>query len=616
MNAKRKILTAIGVTLTVLMLIITTVVALNFRSYGIESAKQKSSLTAELVRDALTSHMVNGWTEDQIQFYLVQISQTQNIRDLWLVRSQSVIDEMGPSMYNEVPRDDVDVQVLNTGERAEVLDESPQEASLRVTIPYVASAFGTPNCLQCHTASEGDVLGALSMVFNISDARNTGIITILPIAGASLLFLAIAILVTNHFIHPYLELFSSLQTSIGKASDGDFSGLVQTSLTDEGGEVAKRQNELYSKMQGTITDIDEKITTLLTQDSSLYNKNPLIRSKEIISELADIYKFKRTIEFDRSKHEVYNRIAYVIHDKLAIQHFAIYETSSERKTRALVHASDPGMWHSAAVDADINECRAYRTQTVIYSDDFNHVCDNCTQSSDAAYVCVPFSINKEVGLLIAIRPAEAGEVTRIRRVVPTILSYLDAAKPVIESQLLTALLTEQSRRDPLTGLYNRKYLEEYIDKALPQAMRAKTSLGVLMLDIDFFKMVNDTYGHDIGDVVIRGLTETMNECIREADIPIRFGGEEFIVLLYNSDENGAMMVGEKIREAFEKKVFTAGKERFSKTVSVGVSLFPEDASSFWKVIKSADLALYRAKESGRNQVVRFAESMAMQGADY
>lgn len=137
-----------------------------------------------------------------------------------------------------------------------------------------------------------------------------------------------------------------------------------------------------------------------------------------------------------------------------------------------------------------------------------------------------------------------------------------------------------------------------------------------MIDVDFFKMVNDTYGHDVGDQVISGLSNIIQNTIREADLAVRFGGEEFIVLLYNSAPEGAERVAQKIKSRFSEMVFEVNHERFSKTLSVGISMFPEDGPTVWRAIKFADIALYKAKESGRNQVVRFHSSMLPDGFNH
>ncbi len=606
----------VGSTLSVLTAVVVFIVALNFRDYGIVGAKQKSYITAELVRDALTAHMVNGMM-DQRRYFLGQISSSQNIKDIWLVRAESVVKQFGPSLYNEVARDKIDNEVIKNGVPAEILDENPKEVVLRVTIPYVASSLGNPNCLDCHQAKDGEVLGAISMVFDISDIRQTGMFTIIRILSTAIFFLVLAIIITNYFINPYLELFESIKNVVHSAEEGDFSHRVVTKLKDEAGDTARWINSLHEKLMQTINEIDEKITILLTYDKRMGNKNPLIRTKEIISDLSDIYKFKKTIELDKNKYDIYKRMFTVLEDKFQIREYAFFETKRSTSTRELVNLKG-GMstWCNPKVEDSIKECRAHRTDTIVYADDFVGICENCTLENNECYICIPFKINTETGIILTIKPIDIDDNWRIKHLVPSILSYFEAAKPMIESKLLMEILRESSLKDALTGLYNRKFLEEYIDKATKQATRSNVSYGILMLDIDYFKMVNDTYGHDVGDLIIKGLSDTLRENTRDSDLAIRFGGEEFIIMLYNSDHYGAMMVADKIRKSFEKRSFNVGKEQLTKTVSIGVCMFPDDAQSLWKAIKYADIALYKAKNGGRNRVERFDESMTPEGENY
>ncbi len=134
-----------------------------------------------------------------------------------------------------------------------------------------------------------------------------------------------------------------------------------------------------------------------------------------------------------------------------------------------------------------------------------------------------------------------------------------------------------------------------------------------MIDIDYFKMVNDTYGHDSGDIVIKSLAEILQDNIRKSDLAIRYGGEEFLVLLYNTTPEGAVQVAEKIRTRFNEKKYQFGSDTVEKTLSIGVAHFPAQADSLWKVIKFADIALYEGKHTGRNRVIEFEERMFVGG---
>ena len=177
-------------------------------------------------------------------------------------------------------------------------------------------------------------------------------------------------------------------------------------------------------------------------------------------------------------------------------------------------------------------------------------------------------------------------------------------------------MKQNSVTDQLTGLYNRRYLEEILDKIAASAIREKSLLGILMIDVDFFKKVNDTLGHDAGDEVLKELSKVLLSSVRDSDFVVRFGGEEFIIVLQNvKDKAGIVKVAEKIRETFAQTKISISGKTLTKTISIGVSVFPEDTTKIWECIKFADLALYDAKHNGRNKVVEFNEKMLIE-ADY
>ncbi|MDD2567392.1 MAG: GGDEF domain-containing protein, partial [Thiovulaceae bacterium] len=221
MKTKQKLLLIV----TIMLLGLTTAtiinISLNFREYSIKSAVDKSKLTANIVKDGLTAHMVNG-TMDQRQYFLDQISQHDDVKSLWLIRSQNVIQQYGEGFNDETVRDAIDQKVLDSGEMIQTIVEKTDEIVLRVTIPYVATTTGTPNCISCHNVKRGDTLGAISMEFDISGMRNIGMLTIIKILGINILFLIVVLFLINYYITPYTQLFSNLQEGIKKAHRGDF----------------------------------------------------------------------------------------------------------------------------------------------------------------------------------------------------------------------------------------------------------------------------------------------------------------------------------------------------------------------------------------------------------
>jgi diguanylate cyclase (GGDEF)-like protein len=187
--------------------------------------------------------------------------------------------------------------------------------------------------------------------------------------------------------------------------------------------------------------------------------------------------------------------------------------------------------------------------------------------------------------------------------------YLREAGPVLEARRLMEHLRENALRDPMTGLYNRRFLEDYVGTLVSSSQRRKSPFSVLMLDLDFFKQVNDTYGHEVGDKVIKTLADLLMRSVRASDIAVRYGGEEFLLVLTDTAAETALKVAEKIcAEVAATKIPLPGAV-LNRTISIGVSEFPADANTFWQVIKYADVALYKAKSGGRNQVVRFVPEM-------
>ncbi len=173
-------------------------------------------------------------------------------------------------------------------------------------------------------------------------------------------------------------------------------------------------------------------------------------------------------------------------------------------------------------------------------------------------------------------------------------------------------IEEVSTTDELTGLHNRKYLQERLDAEISRARRYKTPLSCLLFDIDFFKVVNDMYGYEWGDVLLRNLSDKLKQMIRKEDVLTRYGDEEFIVILPNTSEDNAFLFGERFRRDIEKMEFIpAGEEeKHPITVSGGISTYPclknvdEDANT---IIRYAEHALYNAKKRGKNKIVQFSQ---------
>lgn len=185
-------------------------------------------------------------------------------------------------------------------------------------------------------------------------------------------------------------------------------------------------------------------------------------------------------------------------------------------------------------------------------------------------------------------------------------------KNMLKIKELRDKLRTLSTTDELTGLHNRKYLLERMDQEISRARRYGTPLSVLLFDLDFFKVVNDIYGYEWGDVLLRSIADKLKQLIRKEDIITRYGDEEFVVALPNTSEDNAFLFAERFRKDIERMEFIpAGEEeRHPITISGGISTYPcfkdaeEDANT---IIRYAEHALYNAKKRGKNKIVQFSQ---------
>ena len=607
MNTNKKILLIVATMLIALMTATIINVAINFRDFSYKSAIDKSKITAEIVRDGLTTHMLNDIMPNR-NLFLKNISSYDNVKSLWIVRSPKVDSQYGPGLPKEEPKDAMDKEVLQTGKMLHKITETSDKAQLRVSIPYIASAMDTPNCMKCHHVNEGDVLGVVSMEFDISDTRFSGMLTIVKIFALNVIFIIIALFLTNHYFKPYMRIFSDLTDMITHANNGDFSYRITRKISGDGAEVVSQINKLFANMQETFSELKSNLTTFVSR-SNFSCADPLEESKTIIHELADVYKFKKTIELDPNKDAIYERVYYILKEKFNIHHFSFFEVNKSNKERTLLYSTEEEEQfcnHNTMINA--LECRAVRTDADVISTDFSGLCQNC-KSSQSEYTCIPFNINEDVSLVINILSDDKEKLDLINQDISMIKSYLDAMKPVVESRILMEKLRDSSLRDGLTGLYNRRFLEEYIDQEQAHILREKINYDIMMIDIDFFKLVNDNYGHDVGDTVIKALSDILQGSIRDSDMAIRYGGEEFLILLRHTTPEATMKIASNIHTTFRQRKFTAGNETIEKTLSIGIAKLPEDGDSIWKVIKYADTALYSAKNTGRDKIVEFTSDM-------
>ncbi len=246
------------------------------------------------------------------------------------------------------------------------------------------------------------------------------------------------------------------------------------------------------------------------------------------------------------------------------------------------------------------------------------LCKHLKQSPPGSYMCIPMLARGEMlGMLHlqsniqGLTPQDAlkGYLTESKQKLA--MTVAEQIALTLANLKLRETLRTQSIRDPLTGLFNRRYMEESLERELRRVTRKQSSVGIIMVDVDHFKRFNDTFGHATGDNLLRELGIFLKANVRAEDIACRYGGEEFTLIMPEASLEITLKRAEKLREGVKHiNIHSLGQTSGTITISLGVAIFPQHGSSGEAVLQAADAALYKAKAEGRDRVV-----VVGQGAD-
>ena len=418
-------------------------------------------------------------------------------------------------------------------------------------------------------------------------AKQSIIFLVVILTFLALLFTATSLVISKHMIVPLVD-FVSLLRNLGRM----MAGQRQSTGSDDA-----HMQQLTSFIQKRRDEIGEVARAI----------------KEMLINMQAISFFRKTIEADESTEEIYGRLARIFIRKLGLDQFVIYEKLRGQVSMEHVFCHPPELQNEVPEFAMANNCRAKRTGAIITSYDDPDICKLYPFHDCLDHYCIPMIVGGHViGVVQFLFPKVMSdeELKQARNRISEAQNYITETLPVLQSKHLATELEEMATKDQLTGLFNRRYLETSLDQLVAGVKRRGTTLGILMCDLDFFKQVNDNYGHDAGDAVLSQLAQVLLNSVRDADLVIRFGGEEFIILLMDCEKGKAGDIAEKIRQAVENYKFQATGKTIQKTTSIGVAEFPtSDNQGIWEAIKFADVALYKAKDTGRNQVIVFDHSM-------
>lgn len=347
------------------------------------------------------------------------------------------------------------------------------------------------------------------------------------------------------------------------------------------------------------TDLSRQVAEYERLQSEM---STISREASLMSETDDL------LQSCLSGDEAYKIVIRHLEAQFPAMHGAIFSMTLPHNTAELATK-----WGSPAISQDnfaVKDCWALRRGRVhiSLSGDSRLACAHIGSQMPAYAICVPMVAQGEtLGFLYMDTGTEkmssgaAPMTDSEERIVKMLSEHLALA---VANMNLRESLRTQSIRDPLTGLFNRRYMEESLEREFRRAARKETSLAVLMIDVDHFKRFNDTQGHEAGDAVLRELAKLFQSQLRAEDIVSRYGGEEFMLILPEADMIAARECGDRLRNAVHAmQIQHLGKTLEGIRLSIGVACHPQHGNNADALLRSADMALYHAKEAGRDQMV-------------
>jgi len=356
----------------------------------------------------------------------------------------------------------------------------------------------------------------------------------------------------------------------------------------------------HGRVSGLI-GISRDITQRIKAEEDLQKANGQLTNR--VAQMALLNELEEQLQACLAVTEVYQVTARLVSKLFPAEAGALYVINNSRNW--VETGSAWGAMPPEALAFGLEDCWALRRGRTHLSgiDQANLPCHHLPSTPPPFSVCMPLLAQGDTLGILHLRAASASNrwdeaQEQLARVIA------DSVALALANLKLRETLRQQSIRDPLTELFNRRYMEESLEREILRAARTQRPVGIIMIDVDHFKQMNDSHGHDFGDAVLRQLGHFLKERTRGGDIACRYGGEEFTVILPEATLEQTRLRAEQHRQDFQAvPVHHNGQLLASPTLSLGVAAFPEHGAIGADLLKAADSALYRAKHEGRNRVI-------------
>ncbi len=388
---------------------------------------------------------------------------------------------------------------------------------------------------------------------------------------ASILFINLVPLIPVYYNRVYSEFFSKKNASYAESR----------AAYDEFTTELKVLKDLNISLQNQVHDILDLYEVTKKMSASLEMDEMLRIFREAVNKISK-FVTAEVILLDESQEVASARVTFEIHNP-----------ASNRPATADVHSGPPSKFDQLLAEAVSSRKEVIYLRAPI---DKAHPFREYLGDGSRSFIALPLlSEGMPIGILTIDGIDE--EHTESFSILAEQLS-LELKKISLYERVQALAIT-----DGLTGIYVRRHFLERYAEDFARSRRHSLKLSVLMIDLDHFKQCNDTYGHLVGDIVLKEIARIMKGYVRQVDLIGRYGGEEFVIALPDTDRNSAIAVAERIRQEVERHKFRAYDETITMTISIGIATYPDNGDDVQMLIDKADQALYKAKEEGRNRVV-------------
>ncbi|RJQ47315.1 MAG: diguanylate cyclase [Nitrospiraceae bacterium] len=434
-------------------------------------------------------------------------------------------------------------------------------------------------------------------------------IILMAVAGVILSIIVISLLISR-----LLDPIRRLSHVAGQVEAGDLSARSDVKGRDEIGFLASAFNSMIAQLRDVIQGLDHKV---LERTKALNQTNEELTStvgkmEQYNREVTQLNRLAEKLNTCNSLNGVYQVIAESLSELFQQASGILYMCSTDSDNDSGFKPVITWGWH-VYPDSEhlLHKCRSLVEEKVVIvdlADESVSSCEHIRADLPWISICMPLLVrNEKLGMINLIydgelKPREKEHMFQNwQRLATNAADYLAMS---LANMKLREKLQYLSVRDGLTGLFNRRYMEETLEREVVQAERSKRPVGVIMADVDFFKQLNDTYGHKAGDIVLIELAKLLVNITRKGDVVCRYGGEEFLIILPGASVEQIIQRAEIIRDKVENELKVLhNNELLRITVSLGAAAYPDHGSSPDDVLKAADNALYRAKEQGRNMAI-------------